>query len=93
MPAARVHNDDYTARSAPQRVRDLMGDDAEELLKHRFAIDNVWRPIAGALLRSPLGLCDAETLETENLVVSELRYPDRTGETYAITNNPNQRWY
>ena len=92
MPAGRVHND-YTAWSAPQRVRDLMGDEAEELLKHRFAINNVWRPIAGPLLRSPLALCDAETLETDNLVASELRYPDRTGETYAITYNPNQRWY
>jgi len=35
----------------------------------------------------------AKTLEAENLVASELRYPDRTGETYAITYNPNQRWY
>jgi hypothetical protein len=92
MPAGRVHND-YTAWSAPQRVRDLMGDEAEELLKHRFAINNIWRPIAGPLLRSPLALCDAETLETENLVASDLRYPNRTGETYAITYNPNQSWY
>jgi hypothetical protein len=40
VPAGRVHND-YTAWSAPQRVRDLMGDEAEELLKHRFATNNV----------------------------------------------------
>ena len=91
-PAGRVHND-YTAWSAPQRVRDLMGGEADELLKHRFAINNVWRPIVGPLLRSPLALCDAETLEADNLVASELRYPNRTGETYAITYNSNQRWY
>ncbi len=24
---------------------------------------------------------------------SDLRYPDRTGETYAVTYHPNQRWY
>ncbi|HEY3910577.1 MAG TPA: CmcJ/NvfI family oxidoreductase [Stellaceae bacterium] len=35
IPAKRVHND-YTAWSSPQRVRDLMGEEAEELLKHRF---------------------------------------------------------
>ena len=52
--AGRVHND-YTAWSAPQRVRDLMGDEAEELLKHHYAEINVWRPIRGPLLRSPLG--------------------------------------
>jgi hypothetical protein len=87
-----VHND-YTAKSAPQRVRDLMGDEAEELLKHRYAEVNLWRPIRGPLLRSPLALCDAQTLAEENLVASDLRYPDRTGETYAVTYNPAQRWY
>ena len=92
LPAGRVHND-YTAWSAPQRVRDLMGTEAEELLKHRFAEINLWRPIRGPLLRSPLALCDAQTLTEENLVASELRYPDRTGETYAVTYNPAQRWY
>jgi hypothetical protein len=90
--AGRVHND-YTAWSAPQRVRDLMGAEAEELLKHHYAEINVWRPIRGPLLRSPLALCDATSLSEENLVGSELRYPDRTGETYAVTYNPGQRWY
>jgi hypothetical protein len=90
--AGRVHND-YTAWSAPQRVRDLMGDEADELLKHRYSEINVWRPIRGPLLRSPLALCDASTLSQENLVGSELRYPDRTGETYAVTYNPTQRWF
>ena len=92
LPASRVHND-YTAWSAPQRVRDLMGEEAEELLKHRYAEVNLWRPIRGPLLRSPLALCDAQTLSEENLVASDLRYPDRTGETYAVTYNPAQRWY
>lgn len=90
--AGRVHND-YTAWSAPQRVHDLMGEEAEELLRHRYAEINVWRPITGPLLRSPLALCDAQTLSQENLVASDLRYPDRTGETYAVTYNPTQRWY
>jgi len=92
QPAGRVHND-YTAKSAPQRVRDLMGDEAEELLKHRYAVINAWRPIRGPLLKSPLALCDAQSLAEENLVPSDLRYPDRVGETYAVTYNPQQRWF
>ncbi|HEX3537831.1 MAG TPA: CmcJ/NvfI family oxidoreductase [Stellaceae bacterium] len=92
LPAARIHND-YTAKSAPQRVRDLMGDEAEALLKHRFAIINLWRPIRGPLLKSPLALCDAQSLSDENLISSDLRYPDRTGETQQITFNPGQRYY
>jgi len=92
QPAKRVHND-YTEKSAPQRVRDLMGDEAEELLKHRYAEINLWRPIRGPLLESPLALCDAQTLEDENLIPSDLRYPDRVGEIMSITYNPRQRWY
>ena len=91
-PAKRVHND-YTAKSAPQRVRDLMGDEAEKLLEGRFAIINLWRPIRGPLLASPLALCDAQSLAEENLLPTDLKYPDRTGEIYSITYNPQQRWY
>jgi len=36
----RVHND-YTECPAPQRVRDLLPDEADELLKRRFAIVQV----------------------------------------------------
>src|SRR4029077_12001753 len=36
-PVLNVHND-YTEWSGPQRVRDLLPDGAEELLKRRFAI-------------------------------------------------------
>ena len=92
IPAKRVHND-YTLSSSPKRVRDLMGEEAEDLLRHRFAIINLWRPIRGPVLESPLTLCDAQSLCEENLIASDLRYPDRTGETYSITYNPNQRYY
>src|SRR5262249_4958420 len=35
QPVTAVHND-YTIKSGPQRVRDLMGEEAEDLLSHRF---------------------------------------------------------
>jgi len=92
LPSTRVHND-YTTKSSPQRVRDLLGDEADELLKHRYAIINLWRPIRGPLLKNPIALCDAESLAEENLVASDLRYPDRVGETYSVTYNPGQRWF
>lgn len=91
-PAKRVHND-YTDSSAPQRVRDLLGAEAEPLLQHRYAIINAWRAIRGPLLDSPLALCDAQSLAAENLVATDLKYPDRTGEIYSVTHNPAQRWY
>src|ERR1700731_81210 len=61
QPVTSVHND-YTVKSGPQRVRDLMGEEAEELLRHRFEIVNVWRPIRGPLRDAPLAVCDATSV-------------------------------
>jgi hypothetical protein len=88
----RVHND-YTEWSAPQRVRDILPDEAEELLQRRFAIIQVWRPIRYPVETYPLGICDARTLSPQNLVISERRAPGRIGQTYAISYNPAHKWY
>jgi hypothetical protein len=88
----RVHND-YTEWSGPQRVRDIMGGEAEELLRGRFAIIQVWRPINHPVESHPLAICDAQTVRPETLVVNERRYQDRVGQTYGITYDPGQRWY
>jgi hypothetical protein len=88
----RVHND-YTEWSGPQRVRDLLPEEAAELLRRRFAIIQVWRPIRHPVETFPLAICDARGLSSENLVVSERRYPQRVGQTYAITYNPQHCWY
>ena len=50
QPVTAVHND-YTINSGPQRVRDLMGEEAEELLRHRFEIVNVMAPDPRAAAR------------------------------------------
>ena len=92
LPAKGAHND-YTLRSGPQRVRDFFPEEAEELFKHRFAIINVWRPISGPVKESPFAICDAGSLRQEDFVASDLLYPDRKGEVYAVTFNPNHRWY
>jgi hypothetical protein len=92
QPATRVHVD-HTARSGPQRVRDLLGDEAEEMLKGRVQIINLWRPIRGPLRDAPLAVCDARSVAASDLVPSDLVYRDRVGETYAVTYNPDHRWF
>lgn len=92
QPVQRVHID-HTARSGPQRVRDLLPDEAEELLKGRVQVINVWRPIKGPLLDSPLAVCDATSVGADQLVPSDLVYPHRVGETYSVTYDPAHRWY
>ena len=92
QPVTAVHND-YTIKSGPQRVRDLMGEEAEELLKHRFEIVNVWRAIRGPLRDAPLAVCDAATVAFTDFVPSDLVYRDRTGEIYRVKYNPAHRWF
>lgn len=92
-PATAVHND-YTLKSAPQRVRDLLpAAEAEELLKHRFAVINVWRPIRGPLQDAPVAVCDARTISLKDFVASDLKYPDRNGEVYTVVYSATHRWY
>lgn len=91
-PVKFAHND-YTVRSGPQRVRDLFPSEADELLKHRFAVINVWRPISGPVQESPIAVCDARSIAQSDWVESDLKYRDRTGEVYSITFNPHHRWF
>jgi hypothetical protein len=93
QPATRVHVD-HTARSGPQRVRDLLPDEAEELLRGRVQVINVWRPILNEPLRdAPLAVCDSRTLSPGDLVPSDLVYRERVGETYSVKYNPAHEWY
>jgi hypothetical protein len=92
QPATRVHVD-HTDRSGPQRVRDLMGAEAEELLKGRVQVINMWRPIRGPLRDAPLAVCDSRTVAPDDLVASDLVYRERVGETYSVRYNPAHRWF
>lgn len=92
QPVPRVHND-YTVKSGPQRVRDLLGDEADELLKKRFAVINVWRPIRGPVYDAPLAITDASSVAEGDLVATDLIYPDRIGEIYYVKFNPRHKWF
>src|SRR5258708_18362314 len=95
-PVLSAHND-YTEWSGPQRVRDLMGEEAERLLERRFAIIQVWRaayPNALDPIRSnPLAMADARSVAPEDLLIAERRYPNRIGQTYRLKYNAAHRWF
>jgi hypothetical protein len=92
QPSMRVHND-YTAASAAQRVRDLLGAEADALLRKPYAFVNVWRPLRRPAIDWPLALCDARSVGSEDLVATDLVYPDRRGEIYCARWSPGQRWF
>lgn len=91
-PVKFAHND-YTLKSGPQRVRELLPAEAENLLKQRFVEINVWRPIRGPVEESPLAVCDATSMALQDFVATDLKYRDRTGEVYSVAFNPNHRWF
>lgn len=92
-PVKAVHND-YTDRSARQRVTDIMGDDqAKALMKKRFAIVQTWRPINHAVMTEPFALADGRTIPNSNFVPLQRRYSYRTAETYHISFDPNHMFY
>ena len=94
-PATRIHVD-YTVKSGPQRVKDILGaDEADRLAAAgaRIIQINVWRPIRGPVERSPLALADASSVRQEDLIATDQIFPDRVGEIYNLAHNPAQRWY
>lgn len=92
-PARHVHVD-YTETSAPDRVRDYVSDaEAADLLAKRYIQVNVWRSIRGTIARSPLALLDAQTLDRDDLIRTELHNQGRVGEIYSLRHAPRQQWY
>jgi len=90
-PVLSAHND-YTEWSGPQRVREIMGEEAEALLARRFAIIQVWRAIGAPIRANPLAMADARSVAPQDLLVAERRYPHRVGQTYRLKYNPRHRW-
>ncbi|HEX7232916.1 MAG TPA: CmcJ/NvfI family oxidoreductase [Candidatus Binatia bacterium] len=90
-PVLQAHND-YTEWSGPNRLREILPGEADELLKQRFAIIQVWRAINRPIQSNPLALADARSIAFEDLMVAERRYPHRVGQTYRLKYNPKHRW-
>ena len=94
-PASQLHVD-YTTKSGPQRVIDLLGEDEANRLREssaRIVQVNVWRPIRGPVERSPLALADASSTHADDLIATDQVFPDRVGEIYNVAHHPAQRWY
>jgi hypothetical protein len=92
QPSTNVHVD-QTERSGANRVREHLPDEADELLKGRVQVINLWRPIRGPVRDAPLAMCDGQSVAPADLVASDLIYPNRNGENYTVKYNPNHRWF
>jgi len=92
QPVNRAHID-QTTKSAIQRVNYHLGDEAEELLKGRYRLINVWRPVNGPVVSKPLTYADSRSVPDDDIVPVEHRYPHRTGETAGVKYTEKGKWY
>ncbi|KAJ1452007.1 hypothetical protein M885DRAFT_528249 [Pelagophyceae sp. CCMP2097] len=87
---------DYTARSGPTRARQLLKPHAteaevEDVLGKRFAIVNVWCPLA-TVERDPLALCTWPSARPQHVRTNRLTFKHRVGETYKVAFDALQKW-
>ena len=73
-------------------MRYHLPDDAERLLRGRYQIINVWRPIK-TIRKDPLGVADATSVPDEDLLPVQLIYPNRVGETFTVRSNDCHNWF
>lgn len=77
QPVQQVHVDQTPGAAATRVRRHLPADEAEELLKGRYQIINVWRPIGHPASDFPLAVVDWRSTRPEDFVKVDLLYPLR----------------
>jgi len=90
-PVASIVHSDYTVDSGVKRVRDLFPE-AEDLLKKRFLIINVWRPVK-TVESFPLAFLDAHTISMEDFVTLQRIDKGRVGEIQHVKFSERHKWY
>ena len=91
-PVMLVHCD-YTPNSGPLRVRQVLPDEAEALLRRRVAFYNVWKPLRRRVEEKPLAMCDVTSSSQDDFITMALRYRDRNGEIFVLRHAPQHHWW
>jgi hypothetical protein len=92
-PVTRTHVDQSYV-GAELRLRWEFPDphEADELLKRRYQIINIWRPIE-TILKDPIAVADANSVPDADLVGAEMVENDFYGESWVVRHNADHRWY
>ncbi|CEJ80625.1 Putative Methyltransferase-like protein [[Torrubiella] hemipterigena] len=90
-PVTRTHVD-QSYDGAERRLRFEKPNDADELVKRRYQIINVWRPIE-PILKDPIAVADSTTVADADLVGAEMTEDGFLGESWVVRHNPRHCWY
>ncbi|KAI0841386.1 hypothetical protein F5Y06DRAFT_285496 [Hypoxylon sp. FL0890] len=90
-PLLRAHVD-QSYDGAELVLRRWFPDEADELVKRRYQIINIWRPIR-PVAKDPLCVADATSIPDSDLVAASIVYPRDRDETWTIKPRATHRWY
>ncbi|KAI0871560.1 hypothetical protein GGS24DRAFT_54805 [Hypoxylon argillaceum] len=91
-PLFRAHVDQSYA-GAGLVLRRHFPDEADELLKRRYQIINIWRPIK-TIYKDPLAVADASSVPDSDLLAASILYPRGSrDETWTMLPNDAHQWY
>ncbi|KAI2464100.1 hypothetical protein F4781DRAFT_86526 [Annulohypoxylon bovei var. microspora] len=90
-PLLRAHVD-QSYDGAELVLRRWFPDEADELVKRRYQIINLWRPIR-PILKDPFAVADATSIPDADLVGASIIYPRDRDETWTIKPRATHRWY
>lgn len=81
QPVQQVHVDQTPGAAEARLRRHIPADEVEQLLKGRYQIINVWRPIENPATDFPLAVIDWRTTSPKDFVKVDLLYPKRTDDS------------
>lgn len=95
-PARFIHVDVSNPTAVAFAERSRPGGDARRV--RRFAHYNVWRALSPPPQDVPLAVCDARTVELQDLVCADAVFdnpgqPEWSFEGLVVRHNPGHRWY
>jgi len=93
-PTANYVHNDYSSNSGPKRVRLVFSEEeADNLLKKRFMVINVWRPSVGTVESFPLAFVDTQNVVMEDYLPLQRFAQGRVVEILNVKYSERHKWY
>ncbi|KAL2760421.1 hypothetical protein ACRALDRAFT_1067028 [Sodiomyces alcalophilus JCM 7366] len=76
------------------RLEQYFGEDKENVMKRRYQVINVWKPLSGPCRDFPMAYLDPKSVDRDRdlLAVDEV-FPTVANEVYQVYYNPEHKWY
>ncbi|EGY23672.1 hypothetical protein VD0002_g3161 [Verticillium dahliae] len=92
-PVTRTHVDQsYDGAERRLRWEFPSREEADELVKRRYQIINIWRPIE-PIFKDPIAVAAAPSVPDADLAGAEMTEDGFVGESWVVRHNPEHKWF